>query len=268
MDLLLQGKLTERADVIVQSEGPWNFALDTLVLILGGRVKQTYGNLNMRAVEMPLGNILTLVASLQVSYVSIDRKVSVLGHVASTTGADSVTPSDTGTAGLDGTGIGIAVVDSGLYSAHRSFSGKTNNLRVVVSKDFTGEGRTDDPYGHGSHVAAIAAGNGKVSNGAYLGIAPNANLINLRVLNAKGTGSTSGLLKALDWLISNRAAYNVRVVNLSLGTAAVDSYKNDPICKAVRRLVDSGVVVVAAAGNNGQNAAGQKDVWANPFARQ
>lgn len=71
-------------------------------------------------------------------------------------------------------------------------------------------------------------------------------------------GSTSALLSALDWILSNRAPYNIRVVNLSLGTAAVDSYKNDPVCKAVRRMVDAGVVVAAAAGNNGKNSNGQK----------
>ena len=101
-------------------------------------------------------------------------------------------------------------------------------------------------------------GNGRIANGAYLGIAPNAKLINLRVLNSTGTGTVSGTLAALDWILSNKAQYNIRVVNMSLGTAAVDSYRDDPICRAVRRLVDAGVVVVAAAGNNGKNSAGQK----------
>src|SRR5207302_2422746 len=68
----------------------------------------------------------------------------------------------------------------------------------------------------------------------------------------------SGTLAALDWVMTNRATYNIRVLNMSLGTAAIDSYKNDPICRAVRRLVDAGIVVAAAAGNNGKNVAGQK----------
>ena len=122
------------------------------------------------------------------------------------------------------------------------------SVRVVYSEDFTGEGRTDDPYGHGTHVASLAAGNGRISNGEYVGIAPNASLINLRVLNADGVGTTAWVLRALDWVASNRAAYNIRVVNMSLGMPAVDSYRNDPICRAVRRLVDAGVVVFAAAG--------------------
>src|SRR5205823_8173884 len=85
-----------------------------------------------------------------------------------------------------------------------------------------------------------------------------ANLLNLRVLNSQGTGTISGTLAALDWVMANKATYNIRVVNMSLGTPAVDSYRNDPICRAVRNLVNSGVVVVVAAGNNGKNAAGEK----------
>ncbi len=140
------------------------------------------------------------------------------------------------------------------YPNSRSYSW----LRFQASHDFTGEGRIDDSYGHGSHVASIAAGNGVVANGAYVGIAPNANLINLRVLNSTGTGTTSALLSGLNWVMSNRGTYNIRVVNMSLGAAAIDSYKNDPICKAVRKLVDAGVVVVAAAGNNGKDVNGRK----------
>src|SRR6185295_13697522 len=60
------------------------------------------------------------------------------------------------------------------------------------------------------------------------------------------------------WVLTNRVAYNIRVVNMSLGMPAVDSYKFDPVCRAVRRLVDAGVVVIASAGNNGKNSAGQK----------
>jgi len=69
---------------------------------------------------------------------------------------------------------------------------------VIVNQDFTGENRTDDVYGHGSHVASIAAGSGVLSNGAYTGIAPAASLVNLRVLDSQGLGSTSSLLAALQ----------------------------------------------------------------------
>src|SRR6185369_11253861 len=177
-----------------------------------------------------------------------------------TTGADQIRQSsDVSSSGLlDGTGIGIAILDSGIDVDHTSFRNGSNGVRVVYNEDFTGEGRTDDPYGHGTHVASLAAGNGRISNGAYTGIAPNANLINLRVLNADGVGTTAWVLRALDWVASNYADYNIRVVNMSLGMPAVDSYRDDPICRAVRKLVDAGVTVFAAAGNNGKDSEGNK----------
>src|SRR5207237_2612129 len=179
------------------------------------------------------------------SDLSRGRPTVSMGNLSATTGADAVrTTSGINVTGLDGTGIGIAILDSGIYKDHTDFLDKSNNGRVVYSQDFTGENRTDDPYGHGSHVASIAAGSGRVSNAAYLGIAPNANLINLRVLNSQGSGTISGTLAALDWIMANKTTYNIRVVNMSLGTPAVDSYRNDPIWRAVRRLVNSGVGVV------------------------
>src|SRR5713226_5809792 len=208
---------------------------------------------------MPASIFDTVAAFDEVAYVSLDRPTQSMGHLSATTGADAVRATNgINVTGVDGTGIGVAVLDSGVYTSHTDFLDKSNNVRVVYSQDFTGENRIDDPYGHGTHVAAIVAGSGRVSNAAYLGVAPNANLINLRVLNSQGTGTISTTLAALDWLMANKTTYNIRVVNMSLGTPAIDSYKNDPICRAVRRLVNSGVVVVVAAGNNGKNAAGQK----------
>src|SRR5205807_1676766 len=128
----------------------------------------------------------------------------------------------------------------------------------IVSRDFTGENRTDDAYGHGTHVASIAAGNSEVSDGAYTGIASNARLINLRILNSQGAGTTSSFLAALDWIMTYHAVYNLRVVNMSIGTPAIDSFSNDPLCQAVRRASDAGIVVVAAAGNNGKDSSGAK----------
>src|SRR5437870_5117177 len=250
---------TDTVKVIVQLRAPMSSSLNSLLNSNGVHVRKTFQNLGAHAVEMPASIVDTVAAFNEVSFVSFDRPTQSMGHLSATTGADAVrTTSGINVNGVDGTGIGIAVLDSGIYTSHTDFLDKNNNVRVVYSQDFTGENRIDDPYGHGTHVAAIVAGSGRVSNAAYLGIAPAANLINLRVLNSQGSGTVSGTLAALDWVMANKTTYNIRVVNMSLGTAAVDSYKNDPICLAVRRLVNAGIVVAAAAGNNGKNSQGDK----------
>src|SRR5437868_5507123 len=243
---------TDTVKVIVQLRAPIRSGLNSLLNSNGVHVRKALQTLNVQAIDMPASIVDTVAAFDEVSFVSFDRATQSMGHLSATTGADAVrTTSGINVSGVDGSGIGIAVLDSGIYTSHVDFLDKNSNVRVVYSQDFTGENRTDDPYGHGTHVAAIVAGSGRVSNAAYLGIAPAANLVNLRVLNSQGTGTVSNTLAALDWIMSNKATYNIRVVNMSLGSPAVDSYKNDPVCLAVRNLVNAGVVVVVAAGNNG-----------------
>ena len=237
-----------------------------LLNLLGGRVTRSFGRLGAVAARVPARSLGALASRPEVLYVSPDRAVSAAGHVETTTGAEAVRVQTNSallgllktTTALDGSGVGIAVVDSGLDPAHEVFRDGLGLSRVAASVDFTGEGRTDDPYGHGTHVASLAAGSGRPSNGAYGGLAPAAKIVNLRVLDSEGRGTTSGLLAALEWVLQNRTLYQIRVVNLSLGAQAVDSYRDDPACLAVRRLVDAGVVVVAAAGNSGKDSAGNK----------
>ncbi|MCA1617153.1 MAG: S8 family serine peptidase, partial [Acidobacteria bacterium] len=245
--------------VIISSATQDYGTVEASIIDLGGTDVRQFENFPLRVATMSARAALSLASRNEISHISLDREVRILGHLSHTTGADTVRAQQ-GPSGnrLDGTGIGIAVLDSGIDNQHRSFLDRTGNLRVVMSQDFTGEGRTDDPYGHGTHVASIAAGNGRVSGARYIGIAPNASILNLRVLNSEGVGTTSGVITALDWVLTNRNLYNIRVVNISLGMAAVDSYRNDPVCLAVRQLVDAGIVVVAAAGNNGTDSDGNK----------
>ncbi|HEX7315099.1 MAG TPA: S8 family serine peptidase [Pyrinomonadaceae bacterium] len=242
------------------------FNLVKLVTSVGGRVTGSFVKLGAVSARVPAQSLRTLSSRSEVRYVSPDRALVAGGHVETTTGTAAVrTQTSYALLGLlqttttfDGAGVGIAVVDSGLDAGHEVFRDSTGLSRVAASVDFTGEGRTDDPYGHGTHVASIAAGSGKPSNGAYGGVAPAAKIVNLRVLNSQGRGTTSALLAALEWVLQYRTLYKIRVVNLSLGTPTVDSYRNDPACDAVRRLVAAGVVVVAAAGNDGKGSTGQK----------
>ena len=258
-DLRQKLGLTAKVNIVVKSKGAWNKTLDDAVKSNNGAVTKTFANFPLRAVSLPAAAVEAFAARADVDYVALDREVKLLGHVSLTTGADAARVMGNYSPVYDGTGVGIAVLDSGIDPNHTSMTLESGSAsRIAFSKDFTGENRTDDLYGHGTHVAAIAAGNGSVSNGAYRGIAPNAKVVNLRVLNSQGRGTVSTLLAAIDWIKTNRAAYNIRVVNLSLGTSAIDSYADDPLCLAVRGLVDAGVVVVAAAGNEGKDGAGNK----------
>src|SRR5215216_556288 len=167
--------------------------------------------------------------------------------------------------GLDGRGVGIAIIDSGITSWHDDlYQSRSRRVadRVVHFKDFTRPASTtlwatpnpDDEYGHGTHVAGIIAGSGADSGGSRRGIAPGAHLIGLKVLDGQGHGYISDVIAAIDYAISVKEAFNVRIINLSVASAVLESYATDPLTLAARRATDAGIVVVAAAGNVGQNA--------------
>src|SRR5207237_1419808 len=113
-----------------------------------------------------------------------------------------------------------------------------------------------DDYGHGTHVAGIIAGNGFDSGGARSGIAPAARLVVIKALDGSGQGRISNVIAALDYVVGHQHDFNIRVVNLSVATGVYESYYSDPLTLAAKRAVDSGIVVVAAAGNAGRNSHG------------
>jgi serine protease AprX len=152
--------------------------------------------------------------------------------------------------GYFGKGVGVAIVDTGIC-LHKDFSEGGN--RVVAFKDFVnGKKETYDNNGHGTHVAGIIGGNGFSSKGKYIGIAPACNLIVLKVLDHRGDGNISDVLAGLQWIIDNSKKYNIRVVNISVGTSAKDTLdENSLLVQGVNAVWDSGIIVVVAAGNNG-----------------
>jgi subtilisin family serine protease len=153
---------------------------------------------------------------------------------------------------LDGQGVTVAVVDSGFTDNvdFQVYGG--GDSRVVASVDMvdTPPDPTDQ-YGHGMHVGGIIAGNGNFSNGARTGIAPGANLINVKVADKYGMLYASDLVKSLQWVYDNRLTYNIKVVNLSLNSTVAESYQTSPIDAAVEILWNAGIVVVVSAGNSG-----------------
>jgi serine protease AprX len=171
---------------------------------------------------------------------------------------------------LTGKGIGVAVIDSGITAWHDDLyltGSKSPRAapRVVHFKDFTTEvnprvwasDQPSDEFGHGTHVAGIIAGNGFDSDGARTGVAPGANLVGLKVLDAEGHGYISDVIAAVDYAIAVKDVYNIRVINLSVASGVFESYNTDPLTLAARRAVDAGIVVVSAAGNIGTNKKGE-----------
>jgi subtilisin family serine protease len=159
--------------IIFKSNGPAGVNLTALLNRSNVRVKGQFATFEMTALDLPVATVAELASMPEVSVVDFDSPVRVLGHLTSTTGAEQVRTSLGPTTALDGAGVGIAVVDSGVYSDHKAFlKSSGNGSRVVYSKDFTGENRTDDPYGHGTHVAAIAAGGYSLYSGSYAGPRP------------------------------------------------------------------------------------------------
>ena len=151
---------------------------------------------------------------------------------------------------LTGNGIGVAVIDSGI-APHPDLGN-----RVVVNENFNPNvSDASDAYGHGTAVAGIIAGDGTASNGQYIGVAPQANLVNLRVNDGTGAAPTSTIMNAILWAVENRSAYNIRILNLSLSASVQESYLTSPIDAAVEYAWLKGIVVVVAAGNNGPNSA-------------
>ena len=159
--------------------------------------------------------------------------------------------------GLTGQGVTVAVVDSGVMP-YADLSKDQNNSRVVSGPSFVpGDPSTADACGHGTHVAGIVAGNAFYSSlsyctHSYYGIARAAGILGVRVLDKSGQGSVSTVVSGIQWVVKNKAAYNVRVLNLSLGHPVGESYKTDPLCQAVEAAWKAGIVVVCAAGNNGR----------------
>src|SRR5207253_8203910 len=152
-----------------------------------------------------------------------------------------------------GAGVGIAVIDSGIAPVADLAD------RITAFYDFTnGQGGVPttpvDGYGHGTHVAGLAAGSGLMSNGQYEGVAPDAHLIGLRVLDDSGSGSTSDVLAAVEFAIANKAALGIDIINLSLGHPPYESAATDPLVQAVQAATQAGIIVVVSAGNVGVNA--------------
>ena len=243
-------------DVIVQFKTPPTKD-DLKQLGPYGQMKKIFEGINAVMIPLRVGTLTALANNPNIKFMSPDRR---LGRTMDLSTA-AINAGSAVYYTLQGLGVGIAIIDSGVTPGEdlKHLGGWVS--RIVYSQDFTGLGSTGDAYGHGTHVAGIAAGNGassKVSNStrSFQGIAPMANIINLRVLDGNGQGTDSSVIAAINQAVALKAVYNIRVINLSLGRGVFESYTLDPLCQAAEAAWRAGIVVVASAGNNGRNNSG------------
>lgn len=145
-----------------------------------------------------------------------------------------------------GKGVGVAVLDTGIFP-HMDFRN-----RIQAFADFVAyKSMPYDDNGHGTHVAGILAGDGTASMGKYKGVAPGCGLVVLKVLDRFGNGSRDQVLRAFRWILAHREQYRIRIVNISVGTTCRSVSDQDVLIQGVEKLWDEGLVVVAAAGNQG-----------------
>jgi serine protease AprX len=220
----------------------------------GGRLNAKLHFIKSAAFTIPVSALAALEADPEIASVNIDHAMNV---------ADDLTNDATGVeaawnSGYTGTGVTVAVIDSGINDNHPDLQNANGTSRVVYRQDFTGTATTNssgaqyDLYGHGTHVAGIIAGNGSLSGGNYAGVAPGASLVDLRALDQNGSGNDSTVIAAIQQAIALKSTYNIRIINLSLGRGIGVSYTQDPLCQAVEAAWQSGIVVVVAAGNYGR----------------
>lgn len=149
-----------------------------------------------------------------------------------------------------GSGVGIAILDSGV-SKHVDLQG-----RVKVFRDYV-KGRVQpyDDNSHGTHIAGIVCGSGAHSGGRFMGVAPLSHLIICKVLNEKGDGDIQSVLQALEWIVENAKAYQIRIINVSVGASPKEADAEEgKLLDMVEYAWSKGLVVVAAAGNNGPDS--------------
>jgi serine protease AprX len=245
-------------DVIIQFNQTPQAKHFEMMAAHGGKWKQTFEFINGAAYRIPVKLLAFLESHPDVAYVSPDRpNTPTFDDTASAVMADVAHAQFA----LDGTGVGVAIIDSGVYRHDDLQKSDNSGSRIVYSESFVrGSTSTNDAFGHGTHVAGIVAGNGHDSQSGYaqqyLGIAPNANIINLRVLDGNGSGTDSQVIAAIQRAIQLRSTYNIRVINLSLGRPIFESYTLDPLCQAAEAAWQAGIVVVVAAGNTGRSNVG------------
>ena len=255
---LAQNSPNQAVSVIVQKIGNSN-SPELQVEHLGGRIVSNLSIINAFSAEMTTETAVELSRMESVRWVSLDAKVvssycsqcidtsNLASAYNSTIHADNVWNTSPY---LQGQGVGVAVVDSGINPNGDLYTNMGVNRQIAnvyFNTDYNQN--TSDGYGHGTHVSSVVAGDGSDSGGKYIGVAPMANIINVKVTNDDGSARSSDVIAGLQWVLENKATYNIRIVNISFNSSIAESYHTSPLDAAVEILWFNKIVVVVSAGN-------------------
>ncbi len=220
----------------------------------GGHVIGTSSLLGASVAELTPAEIRTLAADPSVGRIHIDAEVKASAVGATDTSASGLTPivfqqtvgaPDAWKSGDSGQGVTVAVLDTGIDNNNAAFGARVKARVDFIDPAHPAQG---DPAGHGTHVAGIVAASRNVPSP---GIAPDASLVSVRVLDAQGRSRLSTVILGLEWVVAHKSSLGIRVVVMALGAPAVGGYREDPLAAAAELAWHSGLVLVTAAGNAG-----------------
>jgi len=240
--------------------------VEDLVSKFGGDVTHDLGILHAVTAQLPASSAMKLANEPDVRWMSLDTEVANSKR-KTTSESDEVNSQPKNyyletlnvqpvwDSGLLGNGVTVAVIDSGVNPEKdlqvNPYKAKPNS-RVVEQVTFNSNaGHANDATGHGTHVAGIIAGSGYRSGGLYAGIAPQVNIISLKICDENGMAYESDAIAAMQWVLENKEKFNIRVVNMSLNSTQESSYHASPLNAAAEILWFNGIVVVASVGNKG-----------------
>jgi serine protease AprX len=238
--------------VLIHEANPSSRVAEDRVLSVGGHITRPLPLIGGFAASVPDDGLRMLAGDPAIAALSVDARVEM-----ASSGMDVYDVFDPSLvwrkairlsqlpSGIDGSGVTVAMIDTGI-ARHEDFG-----HRVAARVDFTPGGAGDDQYGHGTHLAGVIAGDGGASGGKWRGVAPGAELVSVKVAGADGSTDVSVVIAAIQWVVTHRVEYGIRVLNLSFGTDSVQPYAIDPLNAAVERAWAAGITVVVSAGNRG-----------------
>jgi serine protease AprX len=245
----------DEVSVLVRESVPASNAAERLVTALGGRVTHELPLVDGFAATLPRSGLASLGGDDSVRGLWLDPRVRMAS--ASTTAYDGSDPNLAWRKAIrlnhvpdsvDGSGVRVAMIDTGVAQV-----GDLGD-RVVARVDFTPGGAGDDAYGHGTHLAGVVAGDGAASDGKWRGVAQGADIVSVKIAGADGATDVSVVIAALQWVVTHRDQYGIRVLTLAFGTDGTQSYAVDPLDAAVERAWAAGITVVVSAGNRGSGS--------------